>query len=285
LKENFIIKGVVMSSPENWFVGEDKYASILLTVAYSWMRINFDNQDNLKEELDNFKAREFGKIKASILGFTSDLHNVAINYCLLNEILTSSEITLAKRHLFSSLVLENYFTNLRSLMDFLCNIIKLSLTEKQLKTFPDIDSLNKLINFSEKEANKDKLPSEIQYFLKAVKPTLNEIREIRDLVIHKGKEILISKDENKSYQIRIPKTSMYSDDNILPNILDSQDVNYNLYDYLRVITKKIFTHTEDIGVIMLNDIIINKKYEWTIFAIGNQCLSEFNEFLLSKNLV
>lgn len=154
-----------------------------------------------------------------------------------------------------------------------------------IKTFPDIDSLNKLINFSEKEANKDKLPSEIQYFLKAVKPTLNEIREIRDLVIHKGKEILISKDENKSYQIRIPKTSMYSDDNILPNILDSQDVNYNLYDYLRVITKKIFTHTEDIGVIMLNDIIINKKYEWTIFAIGNQCLSEFNEFLLSKNLV
>ena len=282
MKESPIIKGVILSTWESWIVGDDKYASLLLTVAYSWIEKHFDRKNLLKENLDKTRAREFGKIKATILAYTSDLHNVSINFCLLHDILTDSEISIAKKHLYSGLVLENYFTNLRSLLDFIPNIIKLSLTEKQLKVFPDTDSLNKLIKFTKNTRNTNKLPIVIHDFLTGIEEVLDEVKTIRDLIIHKGKEILISQNDSKRLYIRIPKTGMYSNDNMLPNILDTDNIQYELYTYLNVITKKVFKQTEDIGTIMLNDVIENNKFDWFLFAIGNHCFVEFNNFMINS---
>lgn len=271
-----------MSTREGWIVGAESYASLLLTVSYSWIEKHFDRQDNPLGTLTEKKARELGKINASIQGYTSDLHNVSINYCLLNEILTNSQITVAKRHMYSTLVLENYFTNLRSMLDFICNIIRLCLTEQQLKNYPNIDSLNKLVSFAKKDTNTGKLPIEIHNFLIKVSPVLNEIRTIRDLIIHKGKEIFISRKEDRRFYIKIPRNGN-KNENMLPNILNSEDSEYELYSYLRRITKTVFRLTEDIGAIMLNDTIKNNKFIWTYYAVVNQCLSEFNSFLLNQD--
>lgn len=272
-----------MSTREGWIVGADSYASILLTVSYSWIEKHFDRQGNAIGELTEKKARELGKINAAIEGYTGDLQNVSINYCLLNEILTNPEITKAKRHLYSALVLENYFTNLRSLMDFICNMVRLSLTEKQLKVFPDIDSLNRLITFTKNENNAGKLPIELHNFLVNIYPVLTEIRTIRDLIIHKGKEILISRKGDEKFYIKIPKRGSSTNENMLPNILNTKDSEYELYSYIRQITKKVFKQTEDIGTIMLNDIIKKNKFSCTYYGIVNQCLNEFNDFLLNLN--
>lgn len=272
-----------MSTREGWVVGMDSYASLLLTVSYSWIEEHFDRQDNAIGNLTEKRAREIGKINAAIQAYTSDLQNISINYCLLNELLNNPQISTAKRYLYSSLILENYFTNLRSLLDFISYIIRISLTEKQLKVVPDIDSLNSLISFTKKENNTGKLPLEIHNFLININPVLNEIRTIRDLIIHKGKEILISRKNDRKFYIKIPKKGFSDNDNMLPNILNSEDSEYELYSYLRQITKKVFKHIEDIGAVMLNDNIKHSKYSWTYYAIVNPCLNEFNDFLLNQD--
>ena len=279
--ENAIIKGVALTTRENWNVGEHLYPSMLLTVAYSWIENHFDEKDLLKEDIVETKAREFGKIKATILAYTSDLHNISVNLCLLLDILSDTKISSAKRHLYSNLVLENYFTNLRSLLDFIPYIIRLSLTDEQSNLFPQTDSLNKLIRFSKNPNNKNKIPMSIHGFLANVEEVLNDVKTIRDLIIHKGKEILISKKKDNRLYVRIPKTGLYSHDNMLPNILNTDDVEYDLYEYLRVITKRVLTQTEDIGTILLNNAVENNKLRWNLYSVGNHCFMDFNTFMIN----
>lgn len=280
LKNRLVIKGVLVTYGEKWYVGEELYSSILLSAAYSWLSNNFTPEGVLDVDVELWKAREYGKIKASIDGYTSDLHNLAINYCLLEETLENSEVDPHKSRMYASLLLENYFTNIRSLYDFLFNIIKISLTDEQLKTIPQKESLNGLIKFSKNPRNEQKLPKRIHNFLSEIKPYLDEIRTIRDAIIHKGKEIIITKEDNEVY-IRIPKSGLYSHDNILPNILESNEVNFNMNDYIREVTKSIFKYSEDLGVIILTELFEKGKYRWSIHSITNYCMEEFTDFMFN----
>lgn len=281
LKERLVIKGTILTTREKWAVGGEDYSSILLSVANSWKSNNFTPQDELKEKIDLWKSREFGKIKSSIYGYTSDLHNLSINYCFLKETLENLDISKHKTNLYASLLLENYFTNIRSLYDFLFNIIKICLSDKQLKTYPTTDSLNKLITFSKNKNNIDKLPKRIHNFLLEIEPYLNEVRVIRDFIIHKGKEIIITKKDNELF-IRIPKTGLYSNDTLLPNILNSSEVDYNMENYIRELTISIFKHSEDLGLILLIELFEIEKFNWDLYSITNYCMEEFTEFMLKQ---
>ncbi|WP_218597749.1 hypothetical protein [Polaribacter sp. NJDZ03] len=281
MKQRLVIKGTILTYGEKWVVGNEDYSSILLSVANSWKSNNFSPQDELTVNIESWKSREFGKIKSSIYGYTSDLHNLSINYCFLKETLESSEINKHKANLYVSLLLENYFTNIRSLYDFLFHIIKICLTDKQLKTYPETDSLNKLIKFSKNKNNKEKLPERIQHFLLDIEPYLDEIRTIRDFIVHKGKEIIITKKDNQLF-IRIPKTGLYSNDNLMPNILNSLEVDYNMEDYIRELTKSIFKYSEDLGMILLIELFEKEKFDWNLYSITNYCMEDFTEFMLKQ---
>ena len=65
MQENPIIRGVVMSTRESWIVGMDSYASLLLTISYSWIEKHFDTQDNAIGKLTEKRAREIGKLNYS----------------------------------------------------------------------------------------------------------------------------------------------------------------------------------------------------------------------------
>lgn len=281
MKERLIIKGTVLTYGEKWVVGNENYSSILLSVINSWKSNNFTPQDNLKENIEPWKSREFGKIKSSIYGYTSDLHNLAVNYCLLKETFENETISKHKINLYISLLLENYITNIRSLYDFLFNFIKICLSKNELKTLPTNDSLNRLIRFSKNENNKEKLPQNIHNFLSDIEPYLDEIKSIRDCIIHKGKEIIITKKDNEIF-MRIPKTGLYSDDNLLPNILNSSEVDYNMKDYLRELTKSILNYSEDLGCILLIELSKKEKFNWNLYLITNYCMEEFTEFMLKQ---
>jgi hypothetical protein len=281
LKERIVIKGTLVTYGEKWYVGEELYSSILLSAANSWHSNNFTPQGELSVDLELWKSREFGKINSSIYGYTSDLHNTAINYCLLKETIENLDVNKHKTNLYISLLLENYFTNIRSLYDFLFNIIKICLTDEQLKSYPEKDSLNNLIKFSKNPNNKEKLPLRIHNFLFDIEPYLNEIRTIRDSIIHKGKEIIITKRNNEIF-IRIPKTGLFGNDNILPNILNCNEVDYNMNDYIREVTKSIFKYSEDLGIIILLELFEKGKFNWNIYSITNYCMDEFTAFMLNQ---
>ena len=156
----------------------------------------------------------------------------------------------------------------------------LYLSGNQLKSLPKKDSLYNLIGFSKKTNNRQKLPKRVIEFLINIESNLEEIRTIRDLIIHKGKEIIITQSNGQMF-IRIPKKDMYNNDNILPNILNSSEINYNMNDYLRAVTKSFFKLTEDLGLIILSELIEKEKFNLCIYSISNYCMDEFTCFLLN----
>ena len=92
-KERLIIKGTILTYGEKFFIGEDVFSSILFSVMNSWYYSYYTNAGILKSNnLTELKIREFGRIKSALNGYTEDLHNISINYGLLNEIKNNKKV-------------------------------------------------------------------------------------------------------------------------------------------------------------------------------------------------
>ncbi|WKL50440.1 hypothetical protein Q1W71_11860 [Flavobacterium pectinovorum] len=282
MKNRLIIKGTILTSQESFYVGGEIFSSILFSVVNSWFYSNYENDRTLKVNITEDKAREFGRIKSAMNGFTEDLHNLSINYCLFKEINETVHINGHKSNLYISIILENLFSNLRSIYDFLYHFIKIALSDKELKTYPATDSINKLITFSKNEKNQDKLPKNIIWILGNIEDDLNDIKQIRDNIIHKGKDFLLTRKEGVLY-MRVPIKETNSNDNLLPNILKTNDIDYNVEKYLNKIIKTTLKNIEDFGVIISNEISNNPEIQFNLYSISNYCIDEFNEFLINKN--
>lgn len=155
MKNRLVIKGTILVHQQSFYVGGELFSSMLFSVVNSWYYSNYENDGTLKVSIQTEKAREFGKIKSAINGFTEDLHNLSINYCLFKEINEALEINGYKSNLYICLILENMFTNLRSIYDFLYHFVKIALSDKELKQYPATDSINNLISFCKNENNPD----------------------------------------------------------------------------------------------------------------------------------
>lgn len=282
MKNRLIIKGTILNHQESFYVGEDIFSSVLFSVVNSWFYSNYENNETIKAHISAEKAREFGRIKSAMNGFTEDLHNLSINYCLFKEINETVHINGHKSNLYISVILENLFTNLRSIYDFLYHFVKIALSEKQLKQYPAKDSINSLLTFSKKENNKDKLPKNIIWVLNNIENDLSDIKEIRDNIIHKGKDFLLTRKEGVLF-MRVPIKQTNSNDNLLPNILNTNDIDYNVEKYLNKLIKTTLKNIEDFGVVIYNEISNNPEIQFNLYSISNYCIDEFNEFLINKN--
>lgn len=282
MKNRLVIKGTILTHQQSFYVGGELFSSILFSVVNSWYYSNYENDRTLKVIVPEDKAREFGKIKSAMNGFTEDLHNLSINYCLFKEINEAVKINGHKSNLYICLILENLFTNLRSIYDFLYHFIKIPLSDKELKQYPATDSINNLIAFSKNEKNQDKLPDNIIWVLKNIENDLNDMKYIRDSIIHKGKDFLLTRKEGVLY-MRIPIKETNSNDNLLPNILNTNDVDYNVEKYLNKIIKITLKNIEDVGVILYNEMSNKPQFHFGLYSISNYCIDEFNEFLITKN--
>jgi len=117
----------------------------------------------------------------------------------------------------------------------------------------------------------------IKQFLVSVESDLIDIKKIRDSIVHKGKEILVRRNENGLF-IRIPKTVPYGNDTILPDLLDSNHYEYPMEKYLRQITKTFFKNSENLGVIVLTEMLEREHFNWSLHSI--YCMEEFTDFIL-----
>ena len=279
MKNKLVIKGSLITHGQEWYFGEELYSSVLLSASESWISKNYTPKGEFLTKFEPWKNRKYGSIRASIYAFVSDLHGISITYSLLKEVIENEEIDIHKRNLFAEQLLEQYFTVIRSLYDHMAGIIRICLSDKSLKVFPEVDSLNKIISFSKKETNEEKLPMRIKQFLVSVESDLIDIKKIRDSIVHKGKEILVRRNENGLF-IRIPKTGPYGDDTILPDVLSFNHFEYPMESYLRQITKTFFKNSEDLGVIVLTEMLERENFSWSLHSITNYCMDEFTDFIL-----
>lgn len=281
-KKRLVIKGTIHVGHQSFKVGEDIFSSVLLSVMSSWYYSTYSSAGEPLRDFSAEELREFGKIRLALNGYTNDLHNISINYCLFKEINNNTDIGIYKGNIYLESIFENIFTNLRSLYDFFYHFIKICLDEKQLKQYPGTDSINTLVTYAKKPNNINKLPSEIIKYLEYIESDLDDIKKIRDSIIHKGKDIMLTRDSGKLY-MRMPIKDLFSEDNLLPNILEQENLNYDVEKYLSKIVKTTFKNMEILGEIIYSEMCNNENYKWGLYAISNYCIDDFNDFLILKN--
>jgi|LSQX01.2.fsa_nt_gb hypothetical protein len=255
-------------------------SSLLLSVMNTWLINTYNTQDKLIIEISDQQEREYGVIKAALWGFEGDIHNLAVNHHLLTSLLNNRDLSKGLKSLYTSLLVENFIINLRSIYDF-CSVfprIIMSLKDiQQYKKRKNADSLNTFINYCEQESSKD-LPNDLRHLMKNARNEFENIKTIRDLIIHKGKESIIQIKENETV-FRMPSKPPYGKGNALPDIHDLGNSDYPLMEYLRTLTLTLFEFIEKLGTILIMELKNNVNYRLEFTVLVGICIKDFNNFL------
>jgi len=261
------------------------FSSILISVIQTWIFKTYDTQDNLKIETDEETGREYGRIKAAYYALENDIHNLAINNHLLSRLISNNDLDKGLKLLYISLLVENYIINLRSIYDSTSLFPRLLVDSKDFKKLPNgknSNSLNSLIKNIKKTVDtiNQLYPPSINKIILDCESDLDNIRTIRDAIIHKGKEPIIEITNNQIY-FRIPQKPPYGKENSLPDILSiGNDNNYPLKKYLRVLTIRLINYMEQLGNTIGQE-FYNKdnNYRVELTALVGICMKDFIEFL------
>jgi len=267
------------------------FTSILISVIHTWIYRTYDTQDNLKIEIDEEIEREYGRIKAAYHALENDIHNLAVNNHLLSQLINNNDLDKGFKLLYISLLVENYIINLRSIYDSTTLLPRLLIDSKDFKKLPNgknSDSLNNLIKSIKKTFNtiNQLYPQSINKTILDCEFDLDNIRKIRDAIIHKGKEPIIEITNNQVY-FRIPQKPPYGKENSLPDILFlGKENNYPLNKYLRALTKRLINYMERLGNTIGQE-FYNKdnNYRVDLTALVGICMKDFIEYLNTEELL
>lgn len=284
--DNFILKWTAFGfSYEEWANKNDLLPWTLISVIEAWRRTVQEQDLSFKQDIkDDFK-REYGRIINAYYGLESDVHNLSINYHLIKSISMDKEQDNGLKILYVGLLSENYITNLRSIYDFTSLFPRILIEDikhfKKLQNLKNSDSLNSLISFARSDNNyvRNIFSESVLSIFKKVENDLNDIRLIRDTIIHKGKEPIIEF-ENGKYFIRIPLQPPFGVGNNLPDILSIGNDKYPLLDYLKVLTIRLLNYMEDLAQCLYKELHYKRKdFIMELCALVGICIPDFREYI------
>lgn len=234
-------------------------------------------------------TREDGKILKACSGLTNDIHNLSIIIDMMIQIINKSKVDKdlkSKDFLYLSVLLESYFTNLRSIFDFTAILIRLGLTDEKISKLPskNRDSFNRIIEYVKNENNRGIIQEEIINVMIKHEDTFNLIRDIRDLIIHKGDETIIFR-EDDDFTFGLFR---YEDGKIInkfSNILKIEKERYPLLKYLSEITNRVLVYLDDLAGAIYNSLYNENKEPLFLAALQGYCIPVFIQFLdLNKDV-
>jgi len=277
--DKVFVKGTAIGFDlKTWKEDPEIFSSILLSAVQTWI------QNISKDEIPDDLAREFGKIENAYYGIEGDIHNLSVNIHLIKHILSNNSLDTQFKSLYVSLLTENYIINLRSIYDFTSYFPRICMSEKEvvkLKNVKNGDSINSFKKSLGKLVSKDQFTLNIKQLFERTENDLGNIIRIRDLIIHKGKETIITLKENQPYFI-IPGRGQSSEENSLPDIMNLDKKDYPLYGYLRILTRNLINYMEYLGYNIIEEMqkrSDKKKYKLELTALIGYCMKEFNDFL------
>jgi hypothetical protein len=286
--ENIFIKASVIGlSYKRFKEDENLFSSFLLCTFETWIREHFEfngmfKNDNLSPDI----KCDFGLIKRDYLALESDIHNLAINYCMINHILNDTTINSGIKEIYISNLTENYFINLRSAYNYASSASRILLGDSTRDLLPSSvkDSINNMIKFCRNNTkSKQIFSSKINEIFLKIENDLSDIRTIRDSIVHHGNEPIIHLEDSQIF-LRLPKIGKYSNDNILPDILNSGDSEFKLFDYLRELTLRLCYFMEDLGENISNELYSRSPsdFKYELIALYGECIPNFVKFLNIK---
>lgn len=287
-----IIKGTAFGEPyEKWIDDNREYfSSILLSVMMSWQISINETKSTITDEV---RIKQLDEIDRAIDGMVSDIHNLAVNYHLMTNIIKTDEYKgTGLRGLYLSLLTENYITNVRSIYDFCSIFPRIIMSVDNIESYCKFignDTLRTLIKAVKGKAaineNGERLSvsnemltktvSELPDYLKSLLCNAHKrfeiINKIRNDIIHKGDEPFILFNENQP-TIRLPNKFPNDKTNKLPNILelDESITDYPLFDYLKVLTHDLFEFMENLGAALFRN-----DYTFYLWLLDNKCMGAF----------
>lgn len=280
---DFLIKGTVIGYPfDKWKDDKNIFSSNLLTVLQAWIIQIYKFDGVPKNDINRKLRQEYGLIRDAIYGLENDLHNLSIIVHQIKFNKNNKDLDYALKSLYIGQLTEGYFINIRSILDYSSIFPKILIPEScfNLLSSKHNDSLSKLIAKCKKDYEKiSSITSvEIVDFVLNTEDLLKDTQKIRDLIVHHGKEPIISiVGDNIYFNISNKNKSL------LPNLLNSEDNNYPLFDYIRELTFKTIDYLENLGILIGKEFVKkmdNKKID--LVALEGICMSDFIEFLNYK---
>jgi hypothetical protein len=287
---DFLIKGTIMGLSQEQVLNDvSMFVSTLHIVMENWAAHHFLPTGEFREEHAPFVKKSYGEVRQALIALETDIHFLSVCYHQLRHTETDDSLESGVRMLYFTNLAESYFTNLRSIYDRLAVFPRIVLSSDELNS----DALNKdSFNALVKSCKNSKITQaaysqDIIAMILNIDQDLQNVRLIRDAIIHHGKEPVVRMDIADHLTIKVPGAiGNYTSPNLLPNILNVKEDEYPLYEYLRALTLNLFTNMEDMGNLIgyyyLQ--VTGKQQSLYYYGLSGKCMPAFMAFLFPDGL-
>ncbi|PDZ86120.1 hypothetical protein [Bacillus toyonensis] len=236
--------------------------------------------DPIQGDVNSLRPNYQGLVKEARTAMVHDIHGLAILSDMIQFTFENQNGLLHKHFMYVVELIEKYFTNIRSIYDFMAKILRLAVEEGRIGQIP-FGSLNDLINYAESNPRAVKnLPEDLIASLKDIKAEFYLVRGIRDFIIHNGKQISLLSDKS-GYQL-----GPFDDSGTLAELNPGEERKYeDLMPYLSERTNRMLEFGEIIGGIINREFRRNHgDFPFYYCALQGVCIPSFVSFLGLKSM-
>lgn len=277
------IKGTVIGFDyEKWQNDPDSLASWLICILETWQSSKFQASGEFLIEHQEDVRKKHGEVRGAIQAFTNDVHSLSICYHQMLYVLEDKTPEIGLKTLYLSNLVESYITNIRTIYDLMAVFARIVVGQEHLKLRAvSTDSLSDLLKTL---ANKgqwsiDIFSEPVVSVYKNMRESLEMIREIRNSIIHDGKEPIVTIKSGVAY-FRIPKNINSPYETSLPDLLNLNTTDFPLFPYLQHITRDLLSHMDNLGTAIGNEAYLkDNNYKCELPVLIGICIPEFMKFI------
>lgn len=279
---SLFIKGTALVTHESYKDDPTCLGSYLLCAMETWVMRNFANTGEFTVEYPNEVKRKYGEVRAANEAFQNDIHNLTIGYHQMKHVMEDAQVESGLKGLYLGNLVEHYITNIRCIYDHMAVFARIVadqsyLPQRNIST-ESLNSLLKYIRSNEKRAA-EIFTEPMANRLLSMETSLQDIKTIRDAIIHDGKEPMITFSSGIP-QIRINRSSYNRDESLLPDLLNLGLLDYPMFPYLQQTSHILFTDMERLGEEIITHFIAkDDAFRFELVALIGICVEEFMCFL------
>ncbi|RZJ76285.1 MAG: hypothetical protein EOO45_02850 [Flavobacterium sp.] len=283
--DSIFIKGTALVTAEAYKNDPTCLGSSIFCAMETWTNRNFHNNGEFISSFSEPVRKKYGEVRTASYALQNDIHNLTTSYHQMVSASSDLNIESGLKGLYLSNLTENYITNMRCIYDYMATFPRILVKHSQLEFGAvSTDSMNALLTFINKDPSRanEIFSQPVVQVLVNLEPSLSVVKKIRDAIIHHGKDPMISIHSGIPH-IRIPKSLFNRNENVLPDLLKLQTLDYPLFPYLQYLSRSLFADMDNLGKAMIIESIKkDKDYRYELVALIGICVEAYIGFLYKE---